>query len=348
MPAALTGFLVMSFADGIGVAMGRLCADYDFPGAVSGALPSLIFLWFFVLSIPVGGMCVRFGRRRIALVSLLVTAVAMFLPVGAKVSPVVVFAFSFALLGISNVGLQVALPTFVASVSPSGSVTGRVMACLAAKTGMAASIPAVFALCAVLGDWTWAFPAGAALALAAAALLSRTFVFAAADAVPPVSYGSAVRLMADPVVAAVVLSFALAVCQDVELNLVLPGLLRSFYGWDPARQGLGAGVYFLAKIPAMLVGAWLLPRVRPSSAAAPCVAAVVIGLAVLCAAPSVGLFFAALLLVSFGSANFYGIAFGILAERCPADLDRLSSLLVMSISSAALVAPVLTACGWRF
>lgn len=348
MPAALTGFLVMSFADGIGVAMSRICADYDFPVAMSGVLPSLIFLWFFVLSVPVGAMCVRFGRRRIAFVSLLVTAVAMFLPVGAKVSPVVVFALSFALLGISNVGLQVSLPPFVASVSPSGSVAGHVMACLAVKTGMAAAIPAVFAGCAVLGNWTWAFPSGAMLALAAAALLSRTSASVATDAVPSVSYGTAVRLMADPVVAVVVLSFALAICQDVGLNLVLPGLLHLFYGWDSARQGLGAGVYFLAKIPAMLVGAWLMPRVRPSSAATPCVAAVVVGLVVLFAAPPVGLFFAALLLVSFGSANFYGIAFGILAERHPADLDRLSSLLVMAISSAALVAPVLTLCGWRF
>lgn len=338
----------MGFADGIGVAMSRLCADYDFPLAVGGALPSLIFLWFFALSVPVGGLCIRFGRRRIALVSLLVTSAAMFLPVIAKVSPVAVFALSFALLGVSNVGLQVSLPPFVASVSSSKSVAGRVMACLAAKTGMAAAIPAVFAGCAVIGNWTWAFPVGAVLALAAATLLSRTAVSAATDAVPSVSYGAAVRFMADPIVAAVVLSFALAICQDVGLNLVLPGLLRSFYGWDSARQGLGAGVYFLAKIPAMLAGAWILPRMRPSSAAAPCVAAVVVGLAVLFAAPPVGLFFAALLLVSFGSANFYGIAFGILAERHPADLDRLSSLLVMAISSAALVAPVLTLCGWRF
>ena len=194
----------------------------------------------------------------------------------------------------------------------------------------------------------WAFPAGAVVALGAATVLSRTAVSSETDAVSAVSYGSAVRLLADPVVAAVVLSFALAICQDAGLNLILPGLLHSFYGWEPARQGLGAGVYFLAKIPAMLTGAWLLPRVRPLSAAVPCVAAVVVGLSVLYAAPPAGLFFAALLLVSFGSANFYGIAFGILAERYPADLDRLSSLLVMSISSAALVAPVLTACGWRF
>lgn len=348
MPAGLIGFLVMSFADGIGVAMGWLCADYDLPVAVRGVLPSLIFLWFLVLSVPVGGMCVRFGRRRIALVSLLSTAVAMFLPVGAKASPVAVFAISFALLGISNVGLQVSLPPFVVSVPPSKSVAGRVMACLAVKTGMAAAIPAVFTGCALLGDWTWAFPAGAVLALVAATVLSRTPVSVATDAVSAASYGSVVRLMADPAVAAVVLFFALAICQDVGLNLVLPGLLRSFYGWEPARQGLGTSVYFLAKIPAMLMGAWLLPRVRPSSAAVPCVVAVVVGLTVLFATPSVGLFFAALLLVSFGSANFYGIAFGILAERHPTDLDRLSSLLVMSISSAALVAPVLAACGWRF
>ena len=348
MPAALIGFLVMSFADGIGVATSRLNAAFGFSPAVMGILPSLVFLWFFVLSLPVGGLCARCGRKRVALISLLLTAFALVLPMGAGVSPSAVFVVSFGLLGIANVGLQVALPPLVASVSPSKAVAGRVMACLAVKTGTAAAIPLVFAAAAGMGSWMAVFPVGAAFALCAAGALARLPALSEAGEGSSVSFFGALKLLADPLVLTVVAAFALAICQDVWLNLALPGLLRSFYGWDAARQGLGASVYFLAKIPAMLLGAIVLPRMRPSALALPCVAAVAVGIVSICLAPPVVLFFAALVLVSFGSANFYGIAFGLLAERHPDDLDRLSSLLVMSISSAALVAPVLTFCGWRF
>ena len=348
MPAALLGFLVMSFADGIGVATSRLSAAYGFSPAVTGILPSLVFLWFFALSLPVGGLCVRCGRRKVVFLSLLLTAVALILPLGAKVSPVAVFILSFGLLGIANVGLQVALPPLVASLSPPGTVSGRVMACLAVKTGATAAIPFVLSAAALLGNWEWAFPIGAAFALCAAFVLVRTSAPSVREERPSVSFCGALGLLSDPFVLSVVGSFALAICQDVWLNLSLPGLLRSFYGWGAERQGLGATVYFMAKMPAMLLGAFALPRVKPSAAALPCVTAVVAGLVVLCLAPPVGLFFAALVLVSFGSANFYGIAFGMLAERHPDRLDGLSSLLVMSISSAALVAPLMAFFGWRF
>ena len=62
---------------------------------------------------------------------------------------------------------------------------------------------------------------------------------------------------------------------------------------------------------------------------------------VVCIAPPVPVFFASALAVSVGSANFYGIFFGMLAARHPDRLDALSSLLVMSISAGARVGPMM-------
>ena len=82
MKALFLGFLVMSFADGMGVAVSRLGSEYAFTPFVMGLLPSLMFVWFFALSVPIGGLCERFGRKRVAMISLSLTAVSLALPVG--------------------------------------------------------------------------------------------------------------------------------------------------------------------------------------------------------------------------------------------------------------------------
>lgn len=346
--ALCVGYALMSAVDGIGVAVALLAVKYGFSSAVQGSIPPLVFVWFLLFSVPAGALCERFGRRRVAVGALAATAVAMFLPLSVPIglSPACVYAATFALLGVANIALQVALPPLVASVSPPGSAAGRVMGCLAVKTAAAAAIPFLFAACErASGSWELAFPIAGAVAAATAFVLARVRMPQATGSASRPGFFGALGMLRDPVVAAVVFCFALGVCQDVWLNLAMPGMLCGYYGWAGARLGLGASVYFAAKIPAMAAGAVLLPRFRPWAFAAPGVAAVAVGVAVLCLAPPVPLFFAALLLVSFGSANFYGVAFGVLAAHRPDRLDALSALLVMSISSGALVAPVMSVLG---
>ena len=336
----------MSFADGIGIAVARISEAYQLPKSVVAALPSLIFVWFAFLSVPTGSLCVRFGRHHIATGSLGLTAFALFLPLFDVCSPCVIYVLAFALLGIANVGLQVSLPPMLASCGSRLGLGGRAMACLAGKTAMASAIPLGFGAFAALGSWRMTFLLGGLTALAVSILFVRhSDVQCAEPTTQRASAFSILGLLSDPFVFSVVLAFALAICQDVWLNLAMPGMLAKFYGWRGARCGLGASVYFAAKIPVMLVGSVLLPRYRPSAFAIPSVALVIGGIAVLCLAPPVPVFFASVLAVSVGSANFYGIFFGMLAARYPGRLDALSSLLVMSISAGALVGPMMAI--WR-
>ena len=219
------------------------------------------------------------------------------------------------------------------------------MACLVGKTAMAAAIPFAFGAFAALGSWRLTFLMGGLMALTVSILFVCHSDIQCAEPAQRVSAFSILGLLTDPFVFAVVLAFALAICQDVWINLAMPGMLAAFYGWEGTRCGLGASVYFAAKIPAMLAGAVLLPRFRPSAFAIPSVALVIGGIAILCLAPPVPVFFAAVLAVSVGSANSYGIFFGMLAARHPDRLDALSSLLVMSISAGALVGPMMAI--WR-
>ena len=156
------------------------------------------------------------------------------------------------------------------------------------------------------------------------------------------------RMLLEPSVLLLVGVFALAVCHEVWMNLAMPGFLRDRYGWGDSRMGLGAGVYFFAKIPVMLVGSVLLSKFPPSRFLLPCVLSVAVGTMILLLAPTAIVFLCGVLLVSVGSANFFGIIFGMLTERHPGKLDALSALLVLSISLGAVVSPVMAFCGWRF
>ena len=348
MKTLFLGFLVMSFADGIGVAVSRLGSEYAFSPLVMGLLPSLMFVWFFALSVPIGGLCERFGRKRVAMISLLLAAVFLMLPVVSRFAPVAVYVAAFAMLGIANVGLQVSMPPMVSVLAAPGLPAGRVMMCLSGKTGMAAAIPFVFSAFALIGKWEWAFPSGGLLAIAVVFFLNRLEMSQARVENQDASGRGMLRMLLEPSVFLLVGVFAFAVCHEVWMNLAMPGFLRDRYGWGDSRMGLGAGIYFFAKIPVMLVGSVLLSKFPPSRFLLPCVLSVAVGTMVLLLAPTVIAFLCGVLLVSVGSANFFGIIFGLLTELHPGKLDALSALLVMSISLGAVVSPVMTFCGWRF
>lgn len=338
----------MSFTDGIGVAVNRLGSEYAFSSFMMGLFPSLLFVWFFVLSVPVGGMCERFGRKRVAMISLLITAVSLALPIVSRFSPVVVYGVAFALLGIANVGLQVAFPPMVSAVAAPDLPGGRVMLCLSGKTGMAAAIPFLFPLFALCGNWELVFPAGGLLAAVVAVFLSRLTMPQVWTENRVASGRGLLKMLLDPWVVFLVGTFALAVCHEVWMNLAMPGFLRDRYGWGDSRMGLGAGIYFSAKIPVMLVGSVLLSKFHPARFLLPCVLSVAAGTGVLLLAPTATVFLGGVLLVSIGSANFFGVIFGMLTERHPGKLDVLSALLVMSFSLGALVSPLMAFCDWRF
>jgi len=52
----LMAFFVMSFVDLVGIGVDRVSKDMNLSATVAQLIPSAAFLWFFVLSVPVGVM----------------------------------------------------------------------------------------------------------------------------------------------------------------------------------------------------------------------------------------------------------------------------------------------------
>ena len=74
----LFGFFVMGFADIISTTMLRIRQECGLSDLVAGALPMMIFVWFFLISIPTGVLCGRIGRKSTVLVALFTTVSVIF------------------------------------------------------------------------------------------------------------------------------------------------------------------------------------------------------------------------------------------------------------------------------
>ena len=91
-------FFTMGFVDMVGTATNYVKADFALSDTMANFLPSMVFLWFFFLSVPIGLMMNRVGKRMTVVLSLLVTALALALPLCAYNYPILLA--SFCLLGI--------------------------------------------------------------------------------------------------------------------------------------------------------------------------------------------------------------------------------------------------------
>ena len=68
-------FYVMGFVDLVGMATGYVKEDFQLSDSMAQLLPSMVFLWFALLSIPTGIFQDRRGKKLTANIGMLLTAV---------------------------------------------------------------------------------------------------------------------------------------------------------------------------------------------------------------------------------------------------------------------------------
>lgn len=74
-------FFAMGFVDLVGIASNYVKRDLALTDAQANIFPSLVFFWFLIFSVPTGMLMNHIGRKRTVVLSLVVTAVSLLLPV---------------------------------------------------------------------------------------------------------------------------------------------------------------------------------------------------------------------------------------------------------------------------
>ena len=169
----LFGFFIMGFSDIVGVATSYVKTEFALSESLAGLIPSMVFLWFLILSVPTSLLCRKFGRRKMVIAGNVITLAGMIVPLLLFTFPACLTAF--ALLGIGNTILQVSLNPLLTDVVDGKALSSSLTAGQVIKAVSSFSGPFIvtFAVTA-WGNWKMMFPVFAVLSVLSAAWLAMT------------------------------------------------------------------------------------------------------------------------------------------------------------------------------
>lgn len=341
----LAGFFVMGFCDIIGTVMNQVKAECGLSDVTAGFMPSMIFIWFFLISIPSGVLCGRIGRKRTVLLSLWITAFAMSLPFAANAERFWLYFVSFALLGIGNTMIQAALPALMSNVVPADQLTSRISLGQFVKAICAALTPVfVYVTATMLGNWKLLFPLYGALTVLAALALLFTDIpdeRKSGEAAATTSFGSCLSMLRHPYVLAMTVGILFSVGADVGFAVAIPEYLKNVYKVDLNMAGMGPTVYFVAKTIAAIGGAALFAKVSAAKCFPWCMGIGIAATAGIFFAGSPIAFLACVFLAALATANSFGMCMGLALDRVPEKANEIASLMVMAIVGGGVVTPLL-------
>ena len=149
-------FYCMGFIDIVGTAVNLASIDFKLDATLMQFLTFMIFVWFFIFSIPTGIVQDRLGKKNVVLFALMITVLAMILPF--IVYSFTVLIVSLALLGIGNTVIQVSLNPLLYDVSPEGNYSSNMSLSQFIKSVAAFFGPLLTVFFAkMLDDWRYIF-----------------------------------------------------------------------------------------------------------------------------------------------------------------------------------------------
>ena len=166
----LFGFFVMGFCDVVGISTSYVQQDFGLSETLAGFIPSMVFIWFLLLSIPAALAMNRLGRKNMVQISNGITAIGMLIPfVHYNLATCMT---AFVLLAIGNTILQVSLNPLLTNVVKGDALTSSLTAGQVVKAVSSFCGPFIAAFAAgTLGNWQYLFPIFALITLLSAAWL---------------------------------------------------------------------------------------------------------------------------------------------------------------------------------
>ena len=335
------GFFIMGFVDIVGIATNYVKADFaGMDDKVASLISLSCFLWFLILSIPTGMLMNRIGRKKTVLLSFAVTAVAMLIPI-LKYDFVCILV-AFAMLGVGNTILQVALNPLVSSVVSSDKLTGTLTLgqfTKAVSSFLGPILAAMFAGSAF--GWKAVFPPYSIITFLAMVWLALSPIQEQMVERSEISFGRTFSLLKDKYIVLFFVGILVLVGVDVGMGITFPKLLQERCSLPLEKAGLGNSVYFFARTVGAFLGGLILmkyPAGKFFTASSLVALAALVGLIFSKNLVTVLVFVA---LFGLGYANLFSIIFSISMLKVPQKTNEVSALLIVGVCGGAIIPPVL-------
>ncbi len=344
----LMAFFVMSFVDLVGIGVDRVSSDFNLSATMAQLIPSAAFLWFLLLSVPVGILQSRLGKKFMLNIGMLITALGMLVPF--FIYNFAMVLVGFALLGIGNTIVQVSANPLLIDVVPgnrSSSFLSFSQFVKAIGSMLAPPLAAMFA--ARMGDWKILFLAFGIVSILSVLWLGVTKVEESKDESNKASIRSAFKLLKHRFVLLMVLSIFVVVGIDVGFNSNSGQFLINSFGFEQTAAESGRSFYFFGRMVGTFGGALLLTKFSSrrfflwSTILGIISFIIFLSLHNLTDISNLYVVNSLIVIIGLAVANIFPLVFSITVAKFPARGNEISGLMMMAISGGAIFPPIM---GW--
>jgi fucose permease len=331
----LFGFFVMGFVDLVGIATNYIKQDFALNDTIANLLPMSLFLWFAVLSVPTGLIMNRLGRKKTVLISMVITFVAMLIPL-------IIYNFSmmlvaFGLLGIGNTIIQVSLNPLLTNVVRVDQLTssltiGQFIKAIAAFLG-----PIITGVAAGFGNWKYIFLIFAVTTIISGLWLMVTQIKETPAKQSVISFLTTFGLLKNRTILILFLSIVFVVGIDVGLNTTIPRFIMDRCDILLEKAGLGTSLYFIGRTMGSFFGAIILLKFSGRKFFIVSMLIAIIALLGILLTNNLWGILSMIFILGLAVANVFSIIFSVALKKMPEYANEISGLLVMGIAGGAVL-----------
>ena len=323
-------FFAMGFVDMVGTATNYVKADFALSDTMANFLPSMVFLWFFFLSVPTSLLMNRIGKKKTVMASLVVTIIAMILPLFAYNYPIMLVSFCF--LGIGNTLMQVSLNPLIGCVVKGDRLASTLTFGQFVKAIASFIAPILASWLAVRFDnWMLLYPIFGAITIIAACYLGFSKIDEEVSAGKGSSFMDCLKMLGDPAVLLLFLGIVAHVGIDVGINTSAPKIIIERLGLPLSEAALATSVYFFFRTLGCLTGSYILAKWQTSKFFAVSVAMMVLSMAGLFVCKSLAGIYVAIAFVGYGNSNIFPMIFSKALLSRPDKDNEMSGLMIMGL-----------------
>lgn len=332
----LMGFFVMSIIDLVGISVDRVQADMQLSNTLAQLIPSVSFLWFFLLSVPVGIVQSRIGKKLMLNIGMIVTALGLLIPFFLYSFSMVLVGFAF--LGIGNTIVQVSANPLLVDVVPGNRASSFLSFSQFVKAiGSMVGPPLAALLASQFGDWKLMYIVFGIVSVIAIIWLSAVKITETKQPEVKATLTSSFKLLGNGYILLMVLSIFLVVGIDVGFNSNSGQFLMKRFGIESDAASMGRSIYFFGRLLGTFSGAIILATVSSRKFFVWSSVLGILAFAVLLLVKSPAMAWALVFISGLAISNIFPLVFSLSVEKFPTRSNEISGLLMMAISGGAII-----------
>ena len=337
-------YFTEGFVDIVGVVSNMVQKDLGQSHTQASLMPSMVFIWFLILSVPAGLLTNRLGRKKMVLWSIFLSIMALALPLFGYSFPVILAAMM--LLGIGHVFLQVSLKPLVSTMVPGDDLAG-VMSFGQFTKAIASFIAPVIAAWGALklsGGLGWRILLPVFMLVGCIAFLSLGLNKVHEPSMEDNrsqgikdGFKDCLSLLKTSLVLLTFIAILCHVGVNVGMNISSPKVLVERCGIPLEKAAFSTSAYFLSRTVSSFCTPFILRFVSRKKYLFFCLLLMTLGLCLMAFGTVAAVLYTGICLVGFGGVNVYPLIFsGAILSIEDKKRNAFSSLMAMAFIGGAI------------